>query len=193
MNTIQFTNPTGANPAIVASGTTTDIDIPITPQGSGSVTTPKARIDNLTAGAQTVTGVTDGSAAAAGIIGEVKSSLVATGGAQSMADGTAKNITTLTLTAGDWDVEGNVNINFGSATTTASSAGISLTTAAVPTDGSEVANGMQLTTTTAVTGITLPRKVINVTTDTTVYLVGKAAFSAGTCAGWGSITARRVR
>ncbi len=193
MNTIQFTNPTGANPAIVASGTTTDIDIPITPQGSGSVTTPKARIDNLTAGAQTVSGVTDGTAAAAGIIGEVKSSLVATGGAQSMADGVGKNITTLTLTAGDWDVEGNVNINFGSATTTASSAGIALTTATVPTDGSEVANGIQLTTTTAVAGIALPRKVVNVTTDTTVYLVGKAAFSAGTAAGWGKITARRVR
>jgi len=117
---------------------------------------------------------------------------VATGSATSLSTGTAKNVTTISLTPGTWEVEGNVNFNLGTASQTAASAGISTTTATLPTDGTEVANGLQTTTTTCINGITIPRKRIVVTTNpTTVYLIAKATFS-GTEAAWGSITASLI-
>lgn len=138
-------------------------------------------------------GVTDASNAAAGKIGEFSQSLISTGSATSLTTATAKNVTSISLSAGDWDVEGNINFNLSGATQTASSGGISTTSATLPTDGSEVASGVVCTTTTLVNGLTLPRKRINVSTTTTVYLVAKATFSAGTEAAWGKINARRVR
>ena len=140
-----------------------------------------------------IVGTTAVGNASAGSVGEVVSSLVATGSAVSLTTVTTANVTSISLTAGDWDVEGNVNWNFTSTTTTASSAGISTTSATLPTDGSEVANGSRLTTTTDIAGSTLPRKRVNVSGTTTVYLVTQVAFTAGTTAAWGSITARRVR
>lgn len=131
--------------------------------------------------------------ATAGCLGEFTSTLVATGAAVSLTTATAANVATLSLSAGDWDVTGAVNFNAGSATQTALAAGISATTATLPTDGTECANGTQTTTTTAIHGIAIPRKRISIASTTSVFLVAKATFSAGTEAGWGQITARRVR
>ena len=125
--------------------------------------------------------------------GEFVQTLVATGSAVSLTTATPANICNVSLTAGDWDVEGNINFNDTSATLTATEAGISATSATLPTDGSEVYCGVQLTTTTAKNGITLPRKRISIASTTTVYLVGQQTFSAGTAAAFGQISARRVR
>ncbi|CAN5462726.1 hypothetical protein BH20VER3_BH20VER3_00940 [soil metagenome] len=51
-----------------------------------------------------VAGVTDGSNAAAGKVGEYLSSVVASGSGVSLTSGAVANITSLALTAGDWDV-----------------------------------------------------------------------------------------
>lgn len=131
--------------------------------------------------------------ASAGYMGEEIQTLVASGSAVSLTTATAANVANVSLTAGDWDVEGNVNLALGSATVTAESAGISLTSATLPTDGSEVYSAVQLIVTSENDSITIPRKRVNVSTTTTVYLVAKATFSAGTVAAFGAITARRVR
>lgn len=131
--------------------------------------------------------------AAAGFLGQFLNSLVASGSAVSLTTATASNVTSISLTAGDWDVEGNVNFSETTSTVTARSAGISTTTGTLPTDGSEVPNGVQSTVTSEVNGISLPRKRVSIASTTTVYLVGKATFSAGTCVGYGQINARRVR
>jgi hypothetical protein len=59
------------------------------------------------------TGVVDGSDATAGQIGEF---LTASGGPITMGSGTPANIATLILTAGDWDVSGNVAFTAAGAT-----------------------------------------------------------------------------
>jgi hypothetical protein len=148
-------------------------------------------------GASTLTGGIVGTTAAgnatAGNLGEYVPSLIASGSAVSLTTATAANVTSISLTAGDWDVGGNVNFTETTSTVTARSAGISTTTATLPTDGSEAYCGVQSTLTSEINTISLPRKRINVSSTTTVYLVGSATFSAGTCAGFGTITARRVR
>jgi hypothetical protein len=132
-------------------------------------------------------------ASQAGAIGEYVSSLIASGSAVSLTNATAANVTSISLTAGDWDVRGNVNFTETTSTVTARSAGISTTSATLPTDGSEGYCGVQSTVTSETNTITLPAKRISLSTTTTVYLVGQATFSAGTCAGFGTLTARRTR
>ena len=150
--------------------------------------------------AQPVTsaGVISGSAAAAGKVGEVISSLVPTGSGVSIASsGSPVNMSSISLTAGDWDVQGSVNFVAGSATIVAGAlheVGFNTTTAALPVDGSEVyVNAPVLTTTSANFGTSVQRKVYNVSSTTTVYLVANGTFTAGTEKVYGTITARRIR
>lgn len=142
-------------------------------------------------------GVIDASSSGAGNVGEVVSSLVASGSAVSLTTATPANITSISLTAGDWDVQANVNV-LGASTTTAAAAlqqvGISTTSATLPTDGSQVIVAVPVATTTSFnTGASIPRVRINVSITTTVYLVAEATFTAGTVTAYGGITARRVR
>lgn len=131
--------------------------------------------------------------ATAGNIGEYVSSLVASGSAVSLTTATSANVTSMSLTAGDWDVEGMVNYSETTATVTARSAGTTSTSATVPTDGSEGYNGNQSITTSEINTITVSRKRFSLSGTTTVYLVASATFSAGTVAAFGNITARRIR
>lgn len=136
---------------------------------------------------------TAGAAPDVGAIQSVLESKIATGSATSLTSATAKNVTSLTLTPGVWDVSGVVNHNLAGTTRTAGIAAIHTTTAAVPTDGTEVAMGTPLTTATGVDGRAVPVKRIVVASGTTVvYLTTSATFSAGTVAAFGSIQARRV-
>lgn len=144
-----------------------------------------------------IIGVVSGNAAAAGHVGEVISSAVAVGSAVSLTTATAANVTSISLTPGDWDVSADINFTATGATTAAGASvvgGISTTSATLPTDGTEVNDLVGgLTTTTFKTGNSLSRKVVNVSVNTTVYLVGIATFSAGTVGAYGAIVARRVR
>lgn len=142
---------------------------------------------------QFLKGTTTNDNASAGEVGQEIESLVASGSAVSLTTATAANITSVSLTAGDWDVSGNVNFTETTSTVTARSAGISTTSATVPTDGSEAFCGVQSTVTSETNSITLPIKRVSLSGTTTTYLVAKATFSAGTCAGFGAIVARRVR
>lgn len=143
-----------------------------------------------------ISGTTTNNNAAAGLIGEYVSSLIAVGSPQSMSTGAATNITSISLTAGDWDVAGSVNIiNTGSTVTGSPNvqSGISSTSATLPTDGSECSTGILGVTLTNTDGIALPRKRFSIAATTTVYLVAKATFTIGTFGGYGSLNARRVR
>lgn len=143
-----------------------------------------------------ISGTTTNNSAVAGNLGEFVSSLVAVGSPVALSTGTAANVTSISLTAGDWDVEGNVNIINAGSTLTGSpnvQAGISSTSATLPSDGSECSSGILGTTLTNTDGITLPRKRMSLAVTTTVFLVAKATFSIGTFNTYGSINARRVR
>ncbi len=138
-------------------------------------------------------GVTDGSAASAGIVGESMSSSLAEGSAVSLISGVTANITAISLTAGDWDVKGVARFSITNGTVTSSASGISIFSAAQPTDGSSVASGLQLADASVVNSIPIQRKQVNVRSTTTVYLVGTCDFSAGSVSAFGQIVARRIR
>lgn len=131
--------------------------------------------------------------AGSGFIGELISSTVALGSAVSLITATPTNVANITLTAGDWDVSGNINYTETTATATARSGGINSSSATVPSDGTEGYNGVQSTLTTELNSIALIPKRFSMATNTPIYLVASATFSAGTCAVFGSIRARRIR
>lgn len=143
--------------------------------------------------ASDIVGTATNDNATAGNIGEHTSSLIAIGSAVSLTTATPANITSISLTAGDWDVTGAINFTEGSATVTVRTGGINTTTATLPTDGTEVENGTLTTVLSTKNSVTIPRKRISIAGTTTVYLVASSTFSAGTVAGYGQITARRVR
>jgi len=125
-------------------------------------------------------GVTDGSDAAAGQIGEY---MTATGGPVALVSGSVANVASLALTAGDWDVSGNVQFSAGAGTHTYFGAGITavdtLTAATFPT-------------TALAQAISPATRRVNVTATTTTWLVAEASF-AGTVTVTGTIRARRAR
>lgn len=131
--------------------------------------------------------------ATAGNVGEYVESLVAVGSAVSFTTATSMNITSISLTAGDWDVNGQVNYTETVATVSARAASIGSTSATLATDGSEGYCGVQSTLVTEKNSIDLPRKRISVSGTTTVYLIASCTFAAGTAGGFGFINARRVR
>jgi len=176
-------------------GTSPDFTSSIT---IGGVTVPTISSNNtltnktLSLASNTILGHPTGSAAGVGELGEITQSLVDVGNAVSLTTATGANVTSVSLTAGEWDVDGNVNFGASSATITAMAAAIHTTSATLPTDGSECSSGVRVTTTSITDTITLPRKRISISSPTTIYLVAKATFSAGTMTGYGTITARRA-
>jgi hypothetical protein len=134
--------------------------------------------------------------ATAGNIGEIVVSEVLVGSAVSLSNGTPANITSISLTAGDWDVCGNVCFDPNAATTwTSAQAWTSTTSAAAPTapnKGAYAQIGAPMTTG-ADQFLTVGTQRISVSGTTTVYLSALAGFAVNTMVGYGYLRARRVR
>lgn len=132
---------------------------------------------------------------AIGNIGAYLSSQVLVASGVSITTVTAKTITSITLTPGDWDVGGFVGIK-GTGTTsfTLEAGGISLVNNTLPTDN----NFFRYLHVATVFGVndpftsTCPTTRVSISTDTVVYLVGYASFTASTATAFGKIFARRV-
>lgn len=139
-------------------------------------------------------GVTDASDAAAGKLGEYISSIILVGAAVSLVTGTGKNITSISLSAGDWDVGGHAQYHgTGTTTTTTFIAGISTTSNTI---GNSKINWVTTPNTPIQTGdlgLIVPVNRISVATPTTVYLVTAVAFAVSTLSAYGELWARRVR
>jgi hypothetical protein len=140
-----------------------------------------------------IIGTTTNDNAATGSVGEYISSNVPQASGVSMTTNTDTNITSISLTAGDWDVNGNVYLeptNIG-----AFSAGkiwTSTTSATKPNDSS-VTGILGSSTFFNAMSFTAPTIRVSVSGTTTVYLSARATFSAGTLTGYGNLTARRRR
>jgi len=118
---------------------------------------------------------------------------VAFASAVSLSNGTYTNITSLILPAGIWLVSGHVSYNASSATATVLRAWTGTTSAADPPadyyigfldPGWSVASSRNST-------VDAPVRRYVLTTTTTVYLIARPTFSAGTVIGFGKITAIR--
>jgi hypothetical protein len=138
-------------------------------------------------------GVADGSSASAGRVGEYVSSAVPVGSAVGLASGAAANVTSISLTPGDWDVAGVVSFNIVSGSVSSSTAGIATVSSTLPSDGTAVACALQSAAATTYNSIPIARKQMSVASTTVVYLVGTCNFSAGNVSAFGQITARRMR
>lgn len=147
-------------------------------------------------------GTATNDSAGVGIIGEFITATVAVGGAVSLTTATPANVTSISLTAGDWDVNAQVVHNAAATTNvTIVQIGISVTSATLPTQagGSGIGTdplaierraasvpGGALTT--AVSPVR-----VSLAATTTIYLVVNDTFTVSTMSAYGTIRARRVR
>jgi hypothetical protein len=126
-------------------------------------------------------GVTDGSDAAAGDIGEY---MTATSGSVALVNNVPVNVISLDLTAGDWDMSGNVQFTIGAGTHNYFGAGTS--------SGLDTVIQATFPTTILSAGLNTATHRYNVTATTTVWVTAQAGF-AGTVSVVGIIRARRMR
>lgn len=133
--------------------------------------------------------------AATGGIGELLTAALAVGSATSLVTATAKTIVSVSLTAGDWDVDGVVNFLPAATTSlTELSAGASSTDNTLGADGTFIGDTIAAAVLGAVTlRKAIPTQRFSLASTTTVYLVGSATFTVSTLTAYGSIRARRVR
>jgi hypothetical protein len=139
--------------------------------------------------------------AGAGHVGEIVTATVAVGSAVSLTTATGTNVASISLTAGDWDLSGQVDFVLAGVTATLFQSGISLTTATLPSQaggsglGTDALVGVPLLTTvlSATYGQSIAPVRLSLAASATVYLVAQSAFSAGTNTAYGTIRARRMR
>jgi hypothetical protein len=130
-------------------------------------------------------------APAAGFIGEEIRSAIGSGSAVTSTTTTVTNVTSVSLTAGIWNVSGIVMFT-GMTTATLQKASIGTTSATIGTLGDNAIQGVFASTTAGDFGLSIPAYRISLATTTTVYLVGEGTYSAGTGALYGRISATRV-
>ena len=140
-------------------------------------------------------GVTDGSNVPAGYVGEYISSDVPLASQLSLTSGNTLSVTSISLTAGDWDVSGAVSF-YPTLTTnqTLLIGSISLVNATID---ATLGRDIRLATPPQVTGGTInsisTKSVrLSLSATTTVYLCAVAVFTASTMTVYGNISARRV-
>jgi len=148
-----------------------------------------------------IVGTTTNNNAQAGSVGEVISSSVDVVSAVSLTDATGaftgKTITSISLTAGDWDVYGIVGINMAATTKfTAIAGGISTTNDTLNglyEEETRFSYGAAGLVPANVITFTFPTTRVSIASTTTYYLIGYASFSISTATAFGRISARRRR
>ena len=147
-------------------------------------------------GGTAIKGTNTNDDAAAGYVGEPITSTIAVGSAVSLTTNVTANVTSISLTAGDWDVSGVVLMDSGATTNiTRVTAGTSSTSATADiTKGyyshihsGYVPGGGQFR------AMPLNTSRFSLSGTTTIYLVALANFTVSTCTAYGTISARRVR
>lgn len=127
----------------------------------------------------------------AGFIGEEIKSVVASGAHISLANATAKTMTSVNLTAGVWDV--SLLMQFDSAATcTVQRASISTTNNTEGTFGDNMISAAWTSMSAQDVGLVVPAYRLVLSTTTTVYAVALCSFTPGTCNCYGRLKAVRV-
>ena len=136
----------------------------------------------------TIQGLRAGNAPSAGYVGEQITSSATT---VALSNASGKTITSISLTAGIWDVSGLFVVNGSTANITDTSAGISTTNNTISGNLGQGYARMAIGAGTVVS-MTLPIVRATLSSTTTYYLVGSANFAAGSANGQGTIVATRV-
>lgn len=144
-----------------------------------------------------IPGTTTNGNATAGNVGEYVNSQILSGAAVSLSSGMPSNVTSISLTGGDWDVWGSCCFVANSATTaTIFEGGVNTVSATLPTPPGSGAYFQE--TLSVAAGALEPcfplgsvRASLSVTT--TIYLVAQSTFALNTMSAYGFIGARRRR
>ena len=141
--------------------------------------------------------------AAAGAVGELITATVASGAAVVLTTAVPANVTSISLTAGDWDITGVVDYTFAGTTSyTQLLESISLTSATLSSQAGGGGLGTDPNTSFAVPAAipgalpftrALPTVRLSIAATTTVFLVAQAAFTVAALSAYGTIRARRAR
>jgi len=192
------TSPTIGTPTIntptISGGTINNATVGITTPLAGKFTTLQATAAITPTYPAGVVGNATGSAVSAGSVGEFVFSSVPTGSAVALTTGVAANVTSISLTAGDWDVWGSVGVVTGASTVVSSEqGGINTTSATLPAFPG--AGGQAFLPLTLPTGqgmlMSVGQTRLLLSATTTVYLVASFSFSTSTCSAYGFIGAHR--
>ena len=140
-----------------------------------------------------IVGTTTNNNANAGSVGE---HITATGTSVALTNNTAANITSISLTAGDWEVSSSCTfIPAGTTTTSSFVVGSSNVSATFP--GDPFTALLQANAGAFMTGakqsLAAPSQRFSLSGTTTVFLVAQAGFAVSTLTATGTIRARRVR
>lgn len=201
-NTFTGTQTFGAGSTFIFEGTTAD-DFQITlspgePTADRIITLPDktgtvaVTSDLLTIPSGDIVCSTTNDSAAAGDLGEYIESVVLAASAVSLTTSVAANVTSISLTAGDWDVFGYVSLNVGATTSfTVEACGSNTTSATLGSDITLHRHAAFVPQSNY--SFSIPTRRISIASTTTVYLVAFATFTVSTCGAYGRISARRVR
>ena len=138
-----------------------------------------------------IVGTTTNDNAQAGSIGEFPTPTNLT--AVSLTNATSANISSVSLTAGDYEVSGTcVFIAAASTTVSGDACGVSTTSATLPAVGSYQSFNGSITTA-STNGFIAPTVRVSLASTTTVYLIGFLGFAVSTATANGYLHIRRVR
>lgn len=183
VNSFSFeNNTTGSKPSLNAVGTDSNITLQLGGKGTGGAT---------------VQGTSTNDDATAGFVGQFISSVIVSGSGVSLTNNMAADITSISLTAGDWDVFGNFGTAVAGSTVITLAVGwMSTTSATLPTSPNNGSYAI-LQGVTLAAGSNYIASVgtirLSLSATTTVYLSCLVSFSVSTATGIGFIGARRVR
>lgn len=141
-------------------------------------------------------GETTTGSASAGNVGEYIESVIPSGSAVAITSATSKTITSIPLTAGDWDVAANVTVLPAATTsTTTAFGGVSTTTNTLDSSNGREVSWLGPATVAAGNFWALAIQPVrfSVSGPTTIFLVANSTFTVSTSAAFGIIRARRVR
>lgn len=171
-------NMSGSSPAIFAAGIDSNVILQLSGKGTGGAMLQGTATNNN---------------ATISFVGEFISSVILSGSAVTATSGAATNLTSISLTAGDWDVWGNIVWPTLGVTPTALIAWISTTSATLPDPA--LRPGLIMTTATFSTncGVVCVPVRISIASTTTVYISGFLGNVSGNGTQCGGIYARRRR
>lgn len=169
-------------------------NIGATAAATGKFTTLQATSAITPSSTAGIVGTITNDSANAGSVGEYVTAATAS---TSVTSSVTANAASISLTAGDWEVEGLVQtIPAGTTVVTGRTVGISTTSATVGTAATGVSNAF-ISWYSAPAGfvetIAAPRTRIKLASTTTVYLIANIGFNTSTCAVAGFIRATRPR
>lgn len=133
-------------------------------------------------------GVTDGSNAAPGNVGEF---LTITGANVGLSNANPTNLTSLSLSPGDWQVWGNAT--FSSSVAQLIATGLNTVSGTLPTALINLFYINLNTGAIAAGTFPVPQQRYSITTTTTIYLNAQVNFTTGPTSATGNIFARRMR